>query len=203
MMRKTLMCTAVVGALALAGGIGDSFAQHGGSGGSGSRSGGGSSGGGWSGGSHSGGNWSGGSHSGNWSGRGSGNWSGGSHNWSGDHGRSHGGYWSGGRWYGGHWYGGRWWGPSFAISVGVPFAYWGYPYFYDPFYYPVVAGPAVYADPYVYGEPAPAVYTEQSTPPRYYCPDPTGYYPDVQNCRKEWLRIVPDAPRGAPPPQPR
>jgi len=194
-MKKTLLCAALVSALALTVGMDLSYAQRGGGSGGGH-----SGGGGWSGGSH-GGNWSGGSH-GNWSGS-HGNWSGG-HNWNG----GRGGFWRGGRFYG---------GLGLGLAIGLPFAYWGYPYYagypyYDPYYYPVYAGP-VYADP-AYADPAYAApvygesrggYTQQDPGYRYYCPDPPGYYPTVQNCSREWMKVMPDgAPRGAPPPgQPR
>jgi hypothetical protein len=38
--------------------------------------------------------------------------------------------------------------------------------------------------------PAP-VYVEPQ-PYDWYCPDPSGYYPDIQHCRTRWLRVVPE-----------
>jgi hypothetical protein len=34
----------------------------------------------------------------------------------------------------------------------------------------------------------------------YYCTDPAGYYPQVPNCNKAWLKVVPD---GSAVPRPR
>lgn len=73
-------------------------------------------------------------------------------------------------------------GPRF----GYPW-YYGYPY-YDPFWYPptrVIAVPI-----------APPIYIEQETstgPARYwyYCRNPAGYYPAVQQCPGGWLAVPP------------
>jgi hypothetical protein len=58
---------------------------------------------------------------------------------------------------------GFWWGPD----------WWGpaYPYYAEP---PVVVPPA----------PQPQYYW-------YYCPNPPGYYPYIQQCPSQWLTVVP------------
>ena len=91
-------------------------------------------------------------------------------------------------WHGGGWYGG-WYGTGLGIYLGEqaypgvwPHAcYSTYPG-YDP--YPVYASGSttVYAEPEQ--QVAPAYYW-------YYCADPTGYYPYVQNCNDAWLPVVP------------
>ncbi len=62
---------------------------------------------------------------------------------------------------------GPWWGPA-------------------PYYYP--APPVVVQQPPVYEQPAP--------PPQapiywYYCPNPQGYYPYIQQCPTGWMQVVP------------
>jgi hypothetical protein len=72
-----------------------------------------------------------------------------------------------------------------GVFIGVPF-FWGPPYYPYP--------PPVYMQqpPPVYIEKAPPVYVEKEPYYWYYCPDPSGYYPHVQSCRKPWLRVVPE-----------
>jgi len=172
MKRFAMILLAAVG---LVGGIGVANAQmHGGSHGGGS----------WSGG-HSGGNWSGG-HSG-------GNWSGGS--------------WQGGNWHGGNWHRG---GHGSRVFVGVGFGapWWGWWPGYYPLYYPYYGAYGYYPYPdyysYDYVEPSYIQQDDSAYQPRsgqrsnysYYCPDPAGYYPEVQTCAKGWLRVVPQSAPG-------
>jgi len=110
----------------------------------------------------------------------------------GKHAGTHGAEWQGGsqtnRWHGGGSHGG-WYGGGLGIYVGE-WAYPGaWPYAYVSTYpghdpYPVYASDTTTA----YVEPgqqlAPAYYW-------YYCADPTGYYPYVQNCNDAWLAVVP------------
>ena len=122
-------------------------------------------------------------------------------------GQSHSG---GGSWQGGNWRGGSWRGGSHGsrVFVGVGFGapWWGWwPGYYYPYY--GYYGYYPYADyyPYEYAEPT---YIQQDTPaynpPRggqrseysFYCPDPAGYYPQVQTCAKGWLRVVPQSAPG-------
>jgi len=174
-MKRILL--ALFAALGLALGSGTALAQH-------------------SGGGHGGG---GGGHSGGWSGGG------------------HSGGWHGGGWHGGHGHGGS----HFVWGVGIGFpGYWGwgYPYYGYPYYagYPYYYGASYpyYADEPYYGvyDPAPGSYIQRdmgsapsSSAPAgenqysYYCPDPAGYYPQIQSCAKGWLKVVPDSgPRPSP-----
>jgi hypothetical protein len=104
-------------------------------------------------------------------------------------------------WRGG-WHGGGWWGgPRVRIGIGIgPFwgpywgPYWGsyaYPYGYPYGYPPVVAVPStqVYVQP---SAPAPA----QPAPSAswYYCDNPRGYYPYVQQCPGGWRAVAPTPP---------
>lgn len=97
-------------------------------------------------------------------------WAGGGH---------HGGH---GHWGGGHWHSG------ISLYIGAPF-FW--PNYYAPVYYPQ---PVVVA-------PAPqVVYIEQAQAPIapppvqqywYYCANPQGYYPSVQQCSAGWQKVLP------------
>src|SRR5215470_7498312 len=78
-----------------------------------------------------------------------------------------------------------WWGWD-------PVQYWGYPY---PYYYPPY--PAYYPPPS--GAPAQAPAQATGAPPQqfwYYCDNPQGYYPYVQNCSSAWRQVAPTAPSG-------
>lgn len=132
-------------------------------------------------------------------------------------GGGHGGGWHGG---GGGWHGGGHGdfhgGTRFSIGFGFPGLYWGpgwgypyYSYYGYPYYasYPYYAGyPYYYPDEPAYVEPGPSTYIQrdmgsgaQAAPGgqgqySYYCPDPAGYYPQLQNCPKGWLKVVPENP---------
>jgi len=75
---------------------------------------------------------------------------------------------------------GPWWG-------GAPYPYSGYPYYGYPYSPapPVVVQPAP-----VYEPPAPA---PQAAAYWYYCQNPQGYYPYIQQCPAGWLQVVPPA----------
>jgi hypothetical protein len=101
----------------------------------------------------------------------------------------HGGYgggWSGGRWnYG--WHNGRygWWlGPGLGFAYGYPYA-WGY---WPDYGYYGDYGYGGYGDygygGYGYGQPSGGQYW-------YYCSDPAGYYPYVQQCNVQWQPVPP------------
>jgi len=121
---------------------------------------------------------------------------------------SGGGSWQGGNWRGGNWHGGSH-GSRVFVGVGFGAPWWGWWPGYYPLYYPYYGyyGYYPYADyyPYDYAEPS---YIQQDTPaynpPRggqrseysYYCPDPAGYYPQVQTCATGWLRVVPQSAPG-------
>jgi hypothetical protein len=165
---------AVVAALGLAVGSGSALAQHAGHDGGGGHSGGGNSG--WHGGG------------------GNGGWHGGGHGFHG--------------------------GPRFSVGFGFPgfygfgypyYGYGGYPYYSAPYY---AAYPYYDAAPYSYypsdsGYPDQGNYSQRGdmssgAPPsepqyQYYCPEPAGYYPQLQSCPKGWLKVVPErSPRPRP-----
>jgi hypothetical protein len=68
-----------------------------------------------------------------------------------------------------------------------------YPYWRPYVYPPVVVAPAP-----VYVQPAPQVYV-QPPPPQttywYYCDNPQGYYPYVQQCPGGWRPVSPPPPQ--------
>jgi hypothetical protein len=91
------------------------------------------------------------------------------------------------------------WGPRAGVYVAAP-AYWGaWPY----------AWGAAYAVPYavtpwvVAASPAPQVVVQQPVVAEvpasywYYCAQPAGYYPYVQNCSQPWMKVLPQAPGGS------
>lgn len=80
-----------------------------------------------------------------------------------------------------------------GIGVGVPYvgpAPW---YYGPPAYY--VPPPVVYAPPPVIVQPPPVAPAYVAPQPQswYYCDNPKGYYPYVQNCNNAW-RPVPARP---------
>ena len=170
---------AVVAAIGLAAGSGTALAQHsggrdGGAGHSGDR-------GGWRGGDHGG--WRGGDHDG----------------------------WHHGGWHGGAHFGigigfpGFYYGPAYGYSY-YPY-YAGYPYYSSYPYYRAYPAYTYYSDEPEYIEQGSGDYTQRDTGTApgadaqysYYCPDPAGYYPQLQSCPKGWLKVVPDrAPRPRP-----
>jgi hypothetical protein len=71
--------------------------------------------------------------------------------------------------------------PPAAAQVVYPYPYVApYPYYYPPGYYP----PAVVVAP-------PTVVTPVTPRPQswYYCDNPKGYYPSVQNCATTWREV--------------
>lgn len=102
-------------------------------------------------------------------------------------------YHRGGGYYGrGHYGYNR--GPSFGFYFGSPFysrPYYPYPYQpYYPYYPPTIVTVPV----------NPPVYIERSQPQAaqplspgfwYYCSDPEGYYPYVQECPNGWRQVDP------------
>ena len=51
---------------------------------------------------------------------------------------------------------------------------------------PIIFGPGYYSYDYAYpyGDVEPQVY--------WYCPNPAGYYPDVQTCPSGWTQVTPN-----------
>lgn len=70
---------------------------------------------------------------------------------------------------------------------------------------PLWIPPPVYYPPPVYVERvAPPVYIEQSPAPTnywFYCQESKAYYPYVQSCPSNWMKVMPNTPNGAQPPQ--
>jgi hypothetical protein len=71
----------------------------------------------------------------------------------------------------GFWGPSPWWGPG----------WWGPPYYY-------AAPPVVVEPPPTYVQPTPVPEEPQYW---YYCQDPQGYYPYIQQCPKGWMKVVP------------
>ena len=111
------------------------------------------------------------------------------HAWRGGHGFRHGGH---GFRHGGHVF----FRPSIVFPIGPYWApYWG-PY-WEPYGYPSVV---VTPPPQVYVQPAPptSVQPPPAQPPAqpfwYYCENPQGYYPYVQQCPGGWQPVAPTPP---------
>ena len=97
-----------------------------------------------------------------------------------------------------------------GVYLGSPW-YWGS---YDPWYYgyssaygyPYSSAPGyagqdaatTYVEPGPADAPAPAA-SAPAAPPTFwfYCTEPAGYYPYVQNCRKTWIPVDPKSVRPA------
>lgn len=89
----------------------------------------------------------------------------------------------GGHGYGGHYHGGR---VRFAPRGYRYYPYWGGPTLGWPDYYYYVTPPELIQGPSIYNEPEPQPYYW------YYCQDPQGYYPYIQNCPGGWMQVVPN-----------
>ena len=91
------------------------------------------------------------------------------------------------------------WGPRHFY--GGPRYYWGGPsYYYPPAYY--YGQPAIVEEPPVYiergtSDPAPAAAQPGAAPEWYFCAEPEGYYPYVNQCPGGW-RKVPAQPSAQP-----
>lgn len=76
--------------------------------------------------------------------------------------------------------------------------FWGYPYYPYPYPYPYAYPSPYYAPPVVYSPPAadPGYAPAPAAAPAtwYYCNNPPGYYPYVQQCSTGW-RAVPARPQ--------
>ena len=119
-------------------------------------------------------------------------------------GGGHRGGWHGGGGHGGGWHGGHGWGsPRVGIGIGIgPYwglyggPYWGgywrpYAYGYPYAYPPVVTVPSTQ----VYVQPsAPAAAQPPPSASWYYCDNPRGYYPYVQQCPGGWRAVAPTPP---------
>lgn len=91
------------------------------------------------------------------------------------------------------WYPGAafWWGAGYYPA---PRAYAYAPYPVYPAYPPYAAGTVVVQpDPVVYVErqPVAAASASEAGSLWFYCTDPAGYYPYVQQCRQRWVSVDP------------
>jgi hypothetical protein len=94
-----------------------------------------------------------------------------------------GGGFHGGGFHGGGFHGGGFHGGGFHDHSHRSF-FIGAPIVFGPGYYPYD-----YSYPYAYSYP----YESQDSGANYwYCPNPAGYYPDVQTCPSGWLQVVPN-----------
>lgn len=133
----------------------------------------------------SGGSGHGGSHGGGWHSGGGGRHGGGSHGGSGGrhgggHHRGHGGGKHSG-WHRGGTFGGGAWAGGVVIGASPLWYPYGYGSAYGPMYPPIGE------------ESPPPVYIEREPPAEYwyYCWDPQGYYPDVEECQGGWVKVAP------------
>jgi hypothetical protein len=95
------------------------------------------------------------------------------------------GYWGAGYWGPGYW-GPGYWGPRVVVTTPGLVAPW--PYAWGGAYaVPYAAPPVVVTTP----APAPAV---PDTSYWYYCTQPAGYHPYVQECSQPWMKVVPQQP---------
>ena len=120
------------------------------------------------------------------------------------------GYGGWGHGYGGWGYGypgygftlGLGYGAGWALTGGYPWYYWGapvYPGYYYPYGYGVTTMPALSVnEDLVYVQRPPI---DVASPPAqqpgsgywYYCTEPAGYYPYVQQCTRPWIAVQPQA----------
>jgi hypothetical protein len=116
------------------------------------------------------------------------------------HGWGHGGY--GYRGYGGYWGGAVAAGVLGGFATGAvlgAFAPWpGYypaPAYYGPWGYPYYSYPGPYyqSAPVAVQQPGPVYQQAQQAQPQYWywCDNPQGYYPYIQNCPSNWKQVVP------------
>lgn len=107
------------------------------------------------------------------------------------------GGWYGPRPYYGGYYGPRWYGPG-PYYYGPPAVY-AYPYPYPPAVAVVPAQPPVYVerDAGYSAAPQPAPQVQQQPLESgfwYYCRNPAGYYPNVNECPGGWEKVPPRPP---------
>jgi hypothetical protein len=93
-------------------------------------------------------------------------------------------------------YRGHGWHGHGRVGVGIVV---GSPFFWRPWHYPP---PYYYPHPVIIERRAPPVYVEQSPPVEsspqtryagywYYCQSPGGYYPEVRECPRGWVKVPP------------
>lgn len=96
-------------------------------------------------------------------------------------------------------WGASYWGPRAGVYIGAP-AYWGgWPYTWGaayavPYVLPYAAAPLVVTTataPQVIVQSAPQAGADSFW---YYCTQPAGYFPYVQSCSQQWMKVVPQVP---------
>jgi hypothetical protein len=107
----------------------------------------------------------------------------------GGHGFHSGHGWRGHGFYGKHWRGGV------GVTIGVgPYGWpYGWPYSYPyayPYVYPYTYSPPIYVQP---SQPL-SIQPPASPPVWYYCENPQGYYPYVEQCPGGWRTVAPSPP---------
>lgn len=99
-------------------------------------------------------------------------------------------------------WGAGYWGPRVGVYYGAP-GYWGaWPYAWNAGYVwpyavaPMVVNAAPAAQFYIPQEPAAPVAAPAPAEPSwwYYCTQPAGYFPYVQDCAHAWMKVVPQVP---------
>lgn len=92
-----------------------------------------------------------------------------------------------------------WYGPGVGVYVAAPsygpWGVWGYPYYPSAIYDANAASPYSADVPPATGSFTPS-YSDQAPAPSsywYYCADPAGYYPDVQQCNGNWTPVPPQS----------
>jgi len=88
---------------------------------------------------------------------------------------------------------------SFGFSFGAPlysYPYYRDPFYRDPFYYPyypptVITVPVT---PPVYIQQPPPIVQQYPSGYWYYCTNPKGYYPYIQECPRGWQQVDPIPP---------
>ena len=115
-----------------------------------------------------------------------------------------------------HGWRGAYWGPRVGVYAGPVWGFWG-PWAYGwgpgfgflyPYAYPYAAGYPLASVPliinatpipqtYIQQEPVAEAATQPAAPGGnywYYCTQPAGYYPYVQNCSQPWITVTPQNP---------
>jgi len=89
---------------------------------------------------------------------------------------------------------------SFGFSFGAPlysYPYYRDPFYRDPFYYPYYYPPTVITVPVtppVYIQQPPPIVQQYPSGYWYYCTNPKGYYPYIQECPRGWQQVEPTPP---------
>lgn len=117
--------------------------------------------------------------------------------WGGHYGtRYYGGNWGGwGRPYGGYYGRGNYYGGlALGLGLGYGLGYYGGSSYYSPYYaYPSTVINVPVTPPVYIQQPAP-VMQQHPAGYWYYCNNPQGYYPYVQQCQNAWQQVAPTPP---------